>query len=57
MSLDTGAIYTVNQRVAVDGGVAVGPSAFAGVSIIIGAVSGHASVRDRLRDAHLRGDR
>lgn len=63
-TLDTGAIYTISERLAVDGGVAFGltvaasgPAVFGGFSIILGAVTGHASVRSRLRDAQLRGDR
>jgi Putative MetA-pathway of phenol degradation len=63
-SIDAGAMYTVTERLAVDGGVAFGltnaangPAVFGGLSIIVGAVGGHASVHARLRDAQARGDR
>ncbi len=62
--LDTGALYTLNERMALDGGVAFGvtgasngASIFAGFSIIVGGVGGHGTVHERLRDAQLRGDR
>lgn len=62
--IDAGAIYTLNERMALDGGVAFGltgatngPSVFAGLSIIVAGIAGHRDVHAQLRDAYLRGDR
>lgn len=63
-SMDAGAMYTITERLALDGGVAFGltaaangPAIFGGLSIIVGGIGGHASVHARLREAQARGDR
>jgi len=64
VSLDAGAIYTINERFAIDGGVAFGltsvvngPSAFSGLSIIVAGIGAHGNVHARLLEAQARGDR
>jgi len=56
-ALDTGAIYVINQRLALDGGVQVGLtdaapslSAFGGMSIVLGNVLGDHGVHARQRE-------
>jgi outer membrane putative beta-barrel porin/alpha-amylase len=58
VALDTGAIYVINPRLALDGGVAVGLtyaapplSAFAGLSVVVGDVLGDHGVHARSREA------
>jgi hypothetical protein len=64
VSMDAGAIYTVNERVAVDGGVLCGlaasdarPAVFGGLSVILGEVAGRKGIHARLREAQRGGDR
>jgi hypothetical protein len=56
-AMDTGAIYVINPRLALDGGVQVGlteaaptVSAFCGVSVVIGNVLGYHGVHARQRE-------
>ena len=58
VALDTGAIYVINPRVALDGGVqfgltdaAPGFSAFGGLSLVLGKVLGDHGVHARQREA------
>jgi hypothetical protein len=58
VAMDTGAIYVINPRLALDGGVQVGLteaapalSAFAGVSVVLGNVLGDHGVHARERQA------
>jgi hypothetical protein len=57
VALDTGAIYVINPRLALDGGVQVGLtssapfSAFAGMSVVVGNVLGDHGVHARSREA------
>jgi len=66
IAMDTGAIYVINPRLALDGGVQVGLtdaapelSAFAGVSVVLGNVLGdhgvHARQRETARRAAVHG--
>jgi hypothetical protein len=64
VSIDTGAMYTVNERLALDGGVAFGltaaangPAVFGGLSIIVAGIGAHGNVHARLLEAQARGDR
>jgi hypothetical protein len=61
---DAGAIYTLNQRAALDVAVdtslsnaTLRPALMAGLSLILGEVSGHQGVAARMREAQRRGDR
>jgi hypothetical protein len=60
-SIDLGIVYLVSERLAIDGGADLGvtrplarPAVFAGLSVILGEVSGHRGVHERLRDAAAR---
>jgi hypothetical protein len=64
VSMDAGAIYTVSERVAVDGGVLCGlaasdarPAVFGGLSVILGENAGRKGIHARLREAQRGGDR
>ena len=57
VALDTGAIYVLNPRLALDGGVQLGLtasapfSAFAGMSVVVGNILGDHGVHARSREA------
>jgi hypothetical protein len=60
-AIDVGAIYTINPRLALDGGIQFGVSqaapavaAFAGISIVVGDVLGDHGVHARQRSAEKR---
>jgi hypothetical protein len=60
-SIDLGIVYLVSERLAIDGGADLGitrplprPSLFAGLSVILGEVTGHRGVHQRLREAAAR---
>jgi hypothetical protein len=62
LSMDAGAMYTLNERLAVDGGVLCGlaapdahPAVLAGLSVIVGEIAGHKGVHARLLEARRRG--
>ena len=62
VAMDGGAIYVINPRLALDGGVQVGLSdaapalsAFAGLSVVVGNVLGDHGVHARQREAARRG--
>jgi hypothetical protein len=64
VSFDAGLTYTLTPRLAIDAGVLTGlaradphPAVFAGLSCILGEVTGHRGIRARLREAQTRGDR
>jgi hypothetical protein len=61
-ALDTGAIYVINQRLALDGGIQIGLtdaapslSAFGGMSVVLGNVLGDHGVHARQRETARRG--
>jgi hypothetical protein len=62
VAMDGGAIYVINPRLALDGGVQVGLSdaapalsAFAGLSVVVGNVLGDHGVHARQREIARRG--
>lgn len=62
VALDSGAIYVINPRLALDGGVQIGltsaapsVSAFGGMSVVVGNVLGDHGVHARKREAARRG--
>ena len=64
VSLDAGAIYTLSERLAVDGGLLCGlaasdarPAVFGGLSVILGEIAGREGIHARLREAQRGGDR